>query len=131
MYYYIFLKQRNRLQHSEAHLGVLIKWHYNLFTNAGNDISCKLDIEVQSDAPAPAVRYLRAGRELKNDSRTKIITSGNKSSLQIRRSRFTDEAKYTAILEQEGVPVDEATWSVFVKGKVWSTCWWGDIEYEK
>jgi hypothetical protein len=77
----------------------------------------KLDIDVQSDAPAPAVRYLRAGRELKNDSRTKIITQGNKSSLQIRRSRFTDEAKYTAILEQEGVPVDELTWSVFVKGE--------------
>lgn len=83
----------------------------------GNDISCKLDIEVQPDASAPAVRYLRGGRELKNDSRTKITTQGNKSTMMIRRSRFTDEAKYTAILEQDGVQVDEATWSVFVKGK--------------
>lgn len=82
----------------------------------GNDISCKLDIEVQPDAPAPAVKYLRGGRELKNDSRTKITTQGNKSTMMIRRSRFTDEAKYTAILEQDGVQVDEATWSVFVKG---------------
>ncbi|XP_052706840.1 twitchin-like isoform X1 [Crassostrea angulata] len=87
----------------------------NQSVDEGNDISCKLDIEVQPDAPAPAVKYLRGGRELKNDSRTKITTQGNKSTMMIRRSRFTDEAKYTAILEQDGVQVDEATWSVFVK----------------
>ena len=67
---------------------------------------------------------MRGKRELKDDSRTKIQTNGDKSTMKIKRSRFTDEAKYTVILEQEGVEVDQATWSVFVKGQghIWQFC---------
>lgn len=65
----------------------------------GNDISCKLDIEVQFDVFVFVVKYLRGGRELKNDSRIKIIIQGNKSIMMIRRLRFIDEVKYIVILE--------------------------------
>ena len=87
--------------------------------------SMKVEIEVAMDGkPMPNVHYLRAGRELREDSRISISTdkSSGKSRLEIKKTRLTDEAKYTVNLEQDGVITDMATFSVFIKGQCW--CWW-------
>ncbi|XP_076471204.1 twitchin-like [Babylonia areolata] len=78
----------------------------------------KLDVEVQLDGkPMPNVRYLRAGREIREDSRVTIKTMADraKSTLTIKKAKYTDEAKYTINLEQDGVITDSATFSLFVK----------------
>jgi len=36
--------------------------------------------------------------------------------IQVQKTRFTDEAKYTMNLEQGGIVVDKVVWSVFIKG---------------
>ncbi|KAL8565323.1 hypothetical protein ACOMHN_029019 [Nucella lapillus] len=78
----------------------------------------KLDVELQLDGkPMPTVRYLRAGRELREDSRVSIATNNDraKTTLTIKKAKSTDEAKYTINLEHNGVITDTATFSVFVK----------------
>ena len=45
------------------------------------------------------------------------LQASGKSTLEIKKTRLTDEAKYTVNLEQDGVITDTATFSVFIKGK--------------
>ena len=68
------------------------------------------------DLPPPSIKFYKAGREIREDSRSKFILKNNLALLQIQKSRFTDEAKYTLTLEQDGVVVDKCVWSVFIKG---------------
>ncbi|XP_070200689.1 twitchin-like isoform X4 [Littorina saxatilis] len=78
----------------------------------------KMNIEVALDGkPMPTVKYLRAGREMRDDSRIAIRHDkvAGKSTLEIKKTRQTDDAKYTVNLEQDGVITDTATFSVFVK----------------
>jgi hypothetical protein len=44
------------------------------------------------------------------------VQSAGTSTLEIKKTRLTDEAKYTVNLEQDGVITDSATFSVFIKG---------------
>lgn len=76
----------------------------------------KIPIEVLPDLPPPAIKFFRAGREIREDSRTNFGLRENQALLQVQKTRFTDEAKYSLILEQGGVVVDKVVWSVFIKG---------------
>ncbi|KAL8579173.1 hypothetical protein ACOMHN_010757 [Nucella lapillus] len=78
----------------------------------------RMDVEVALDGkPMPSVHFIRAGRELKEDSRVSFYTDKQMGirTLEIRKTRLTDEAKYTVNLEQDGVITDTATFSVFIK----------------
>lgn len=66
--------------------------------------------------PAPAIKFYRGPRELKDDSRVSIRVDGLSSTFGIKRTRLTDEAKYTVNIESEGAITDTATFSVFIKG---------------
>ena len=93
--------------------------HVPISSQTGENM--KVDIFVDLDGkPMPNVRFLRAGRELREDSRIVISTnkSKGKSTLEIKKARMQDEAKYTVNLEQDGVVTDSATFSVFIKGIV-------------
>ncbi|XP_069132542.1 twitchin-like isoform X10 [Argopecten irradians] len=81
----------------------------------GDPIKVDVQINVQDGAASPVVRFMKGKRELKNDSRTNIVQDKASAKLVMQKSRFADEAKYTAQLMQDGVTVDEMTWSVFVK----------------
>ncbi|KAH9502720.1 hypothetical protein Btru_069595 [Bulinus truncatus] len=65
--------------------------------------------------PAPLIKFYRGPRELKDDSRVSIRTDGLTSIFGIKRTRQTDEAKYTVNIESEGAITDTATFSVFIK----------------
>ena len=39
----------------------------------------------------------------------------------IKKTRMTDEAKYSVSIESDGAIADQATFSVFIKGKIIST----------
>ena len=82
----------------------------------GEDLKVNCALDVKPGLQAPNVKFFRGKRELKDDTRTRIIHKDQGSSLNINKARFSDESKYTVIVEQEGVPVDQATFSVFVKG---------------
>ena len=77
----------------------------------------KITCDVVPDLPPPIIKFYRANREIREDSRTNFGMSDNKAMMQIKKTRFTDEAKYMLTLEQEGVIVDKVTWSVFIKGR--------------
>ena len=65
----------------------------------------------------PAVRFFRAGRELREDTRTAISADpSGRVTLLIKKTRIADEAKYSVVLEQDGVSTDTATFSIFIKG---------------
>ncbi|XP_071120619.1 twitchin-like isoform X18 [Mytilus edulis] len=81
----------------------------------GEDLKVNCALDVKPGLQAPNVKFFRGKRELKDDTRTRIIHKDKGSSLNINKARFSDESKYTVIVEQEGVPVDQATFSVFVK----------------
>ncbi|XP_021346443.1 twitchin-like isoform X8 [Mizuhopecten yessoensis] len=81
----------------------------------GDPIQVDLEINVQDGAASPVVRFMKGKREMKNDSRTNIVQGKASAKFVMQKSRFADEAKYTAQLMQDGVKVDEITWSVFVK----------------
>ncbi|XP_055900297.1 twitchin-like isoform X6 [Biomphalaria glabrata] len=77
-----------------------------------------LKITVTADPkgkPAPAIKFYRGPRELKDDSRVSIRVDGLSSTFGIKRTRLTDEAKYTVNIESEGAITDTATFSVFIK----------------
>lgn len=90
----------------------------------GDDLSVKIPVDVQDGVPEPKIRFYKGSRELKNDSRVTITDKPFGSILQIKKTRFPDEAKYTAVLEQGGTPVDQATFSVFIKGKKIKVTWY-------
>jgi len=69
------------------------------------------------DLPPPVVKFFRAGREIREDSRSNFGLAHQQAMLQVKKTRFSDEAKYTLQLEQEGTVVDKVVWSVFIKGK--------------
>ena len=82
----------------------------------------RMDVEVALDGkPMPIVRFLRAGRELKEDSRVSFFTDevAGVHTLEIKKTRLTDEAKYLVNLEADGFVTDSATFSVFIKGLYW------------
>ncbi|KAJ8299697.1 hypothetical protein KUTeg_023757 [Tegillarca granosa] len=87
----------------------------NIVLIEGDDLSVKIPVDVQDGVPEPKIRFYKGNRELKNDSRVTITEKPFGSILQIKKTRFPDEAKYTAVLEQGGTPVDQATFSVFIK----------------
>lgn len=66
----------------------------------------------------PGVKFFRAGRELREDTRTAIVLDekNKTATLKIKKTRTTDEAKYTVNLEQGGAVTDTGTFSVFIKG---------------
>jgi len=76
----------------------------------------KIPLDIMPDLPAPGIRFFRAGREIRTDSRTNFAVKDNTALLQVQKTRFTDEAKYTMNLEQGGIVVDKVVWSVFIKG---------------
>ncbi len=69
--------------------------------------------------PMPKVKFYRAGREIINDTRSNININDMLAcaSLQIQKTRIQDEAKYSVSIEQDGVTWDQASFSVFIKGK--------------
>lgn len=77
----------------------------------------RISLDVLPDLPAPVIKFFRAGKELREDSRTNFGIKDNKAMLQVQKTRFADEAKYTLQLEQDGIVVDKVVWSVFIKGK--------------
>ena len=84
---------------------------------SGDPLRVKITCDVVPDLPPPIIKFYRANREIREDSRTNFGMSDNKAMMQIKKTRFTDEAKYMLTLEQEGVIVDKVTWSVFIKGR--------------
>ncbi|CAC5385763.1 unnamed protein product [Mytilus coruscus] len=87
----------------------------NITIIEGEDLRVSCALDVKPGLQAPNVKFFRGKRELKDDTRTRIIHKDQGSSLNINKARFSDESKYTVVVEQEGVPVDQATFSVFVK----------------
>lgn len=84
----------------------------------GDPLRMRIPLDIVPDLPAPTIKFFRAGREIRSDSRTNFGLKDNLALLQVEKTRFTDEAKYTMNLEQGGVVVDKVVWSVFIKGKV-------------
>ncbi|XP_041366543.1 twitchin-like isoform X3 [Gigantopelta aegis] len=81
----------------------------------GDNLKVDLEIDLQGK-PMPAIRFYRAGRELREDTRTAISTDpSGKATLLIKKTRITDEAKYSVVLEQDGMSTDTATFSIFIK----------------
>lgn len=78
----------------------------------------KIPLEVLPDMPLPSIKFFRAGREIREDSRTNFGMRDDQALLQVKKTRFTDEAKYSLILEQGGIVVDKVVWSVFIKGNI-------------
>ena len=76
----------------------------------------KIACDVLPDLPPPVIKFYRANREIREDSRTNYGMMDNQAMMQIKKTRFTDEAKYSLTLEQDGIVVDKVTWSVFIKG---------------
>lgn len=64
----------------------------------------------------PTIKFTRGLRELKDDSRTTVNFTDTTGAITIKKCKYTDEAKYSAILEIDGREIDKITWSVFVKG---------------
>ncbi|XP_052800015.1 twitchin-like isoform X4 [Mya arenaria] len=81
----------------------------------GEPLRMRIGLEVLPDKPLPSIKFFRAGREIREDSRTNYGIKDNQALLQVKKTRFTDEAKYMLQLEQEGVVVDKVVWSVFIK----------------
>jgi hypothetical protein len=77
----------------------------------------KIPLDIVPDLPPPSIKFWRAGREIREDSRTNFGLRDNQALLQVQKTRFTDEAKYSLTVEQEGVVVDKVVWSVFIKGR--------------
>ena len=86
---------------------------------AGEPLRVKIACDVLPDLPPPVIKFYRANREIREDSRTNYGMMDNQAMMQIKKTRFTDEAKYSMTIEQDGVVVDKVTWSVFIKG---NTC---------
>ena len=80
-------------------------------------MTVEIEVDLQGK-PMPVVRFYRGGRELREDSRTSMASDKDlgKASLEVRRIRSTEEAKYTVTLEQDGSVTDTATFTVFIKG---------------
>ena len=78
-----------------------------------------MDMEVEVTGKPPMVRFFRGQRVLGGDSRMSVRYD-NKSgiaSLCIKKCKYSDEAKYKVVCEDEkGRPEEEAGFSVFVKG---------------
>ncbi|KAL3842488.1 hypothetical protein ACJMK2_020494, partial [Sinanodonta woodiana] len=88
----------------------------NLSIIEGDTMKIEIPLDLAAGVEPPVVKFFRAARELRNDSRTTITYEpSGVAVLQVKKTRLPDEAKYTVILEQAGVSVDEATWSVFIK----------------
>ncbi|KAH3877136.1 hypothetical protein DPMN_000993, partial [Dreissena polymorpha] len=81
----------------------------------GDPLRMRISLDVLPDLPPPAIKFFRAGKELREDSRTNFGIKDNKAMLQVQKTRFADEAKYTLQLEQDGIVVDKVVWSVFIK----------------
>ena len=96
----------------------------------GDDLRVVCPIDVKEGVPAPSVRFYRGKRELKDDTRTRIIHKEQGSALNINKARFTDESKYTVVVEQDGIPVDQATFSVFVKGLFAAVEVWHSVNHK-
>ena len=78
-----------------------------------------MSVEVNTKGkPVDAIRFYRGTRELKDDSRCTIKTTESSASLSIKKTRLTDEAKYSVQVESEGCITDQATFSVFIKGEI-------------
>ena len=99
---------------SILYLNILI-FIFKLFLS-GDPLRVKIACDVLPDLPPPIIKFYRANRELREDSRTNYGMMDNQAMMQIKKTRFTDEAKYSLTLEQDGVVVDKVTWSVFIKG---------------
>ncbi|XP_059156398.1 twitchin-like isoform X4 [Physella acuta] len=80
----------------------------------GNDLLVSVTADPKGKPP-PVIKFYRGPRELKDDSRVSIKVNGLTSTLGIKRTRQTDEAKYTVNIESEGAITDTATFSVFIK----------------
>ncbi|CAL1540886.1 unnamed protein product, partial [Lymnaea stagnalis] len=80
----------------------------------GDDLKVTVTADPKGKPP-PAIKFYRGPRELKDDSRVTITVDGLTSILGIKRTRITDEAKYTVNIESEGAITDTATFSVFIK----------------
>ena len=90
---------------------------FNLSTlTSGDDLKLTVDVDPKGKA-SHVVKFYRGVRELRDDSRVSISHKGNSSTLGIKRTRLTDEAKYTVNVESEGAITDTATFSVFIKGE--------------
>lgn len=76
----------------------------------------KAKINLAPNMSAPEAKFFRAGRQLKEDSRTNIGVLNDLALLKLAKTRFTDEAKYKVQILQDGAVVDEADFSVFIKG---------------
>ncbi|XP_071104533.1 twitchin-like isoform X3 [Haliotis cracherodii] len=86
----------------------------NVVVQEGKDLMVKFKLDLQGK-PLPSVRIFRAGREVREDTRTSIVSDKNNCYLEIKKTRIQDEAKYSVVLEQNGMKTDEATFSVFIK----------------
>lgn len=99
--------------------GYLFLWLH--VYSLGDDLKMTVTVDPRGK-PAPIIRFYRGTRELKDDSRVTIRTDGFSSSFSIKRTRQTDEAKYTVNIESEGAITDSATFSVFIKGDWHDNC---------
>lgn len=86
-----------------------------LYILPGDDLKLTVTVDPKGK-PTPVVKFYRGPRELKDDSRVSVKADGLTSTLGIKRTRLTDESKYTVNIESEGAITDTATFSVFIKG---------------
>lgn len=83
----------------------------------GQTLSVEIGINLNGK-PKPNVRFYRAGRELREDSRITIVpTPSGGAILEIKKTRIQDEAKYSVSLDLNGAITDTATFSIFIKGE--------------
>ncbi|XP_052825204.1 twitchin isoform X2 [Octopus bimaculoides] len=82
----------------------------------GQTLKCSFKIDT-NDCPMPKVKFYRAGREIVNDTRCAIRVNDllNCASLEIKKTKIQDEAKYSVVLEHDGYTSDTTSFSVFIK----------------